>query len=252
MNDTVHIHTIGQSRKTIEDFIMNPKLQNRLNDLTKLKTSKCKRIGQYLNMWIGDYLVRYGNTQKFDRSKFMVLATQRATGKIVGAAGVILRRKTVYVDFICSTVKTVGSRMMHLIERIGKRRGKTGVELVSAPKATGFYTKRGYRRGPLSKTDATRSAAVKRYKNTAAALKHINPANINTNPMRFIDNIRHAAKGFTVDDGFMRKHFPHPIIFYDYLTKAAPGQYKRGFRGKLYLDKNELKHGLPKYSARFA
>ncbi|NBX51583.1 GNAT family N-acetyltransferase, partial [bacterium] len=244
MNKSISIRTIGQTNKSLENFVKNPKLMNRLHDLTKLKKTSCKRVGSYLHRWIGDYLVQYGNDQKLDRSKFMVLATDRSTGKIVGAAGVILRRRSVFVDFICSSVKTVGSRMMHLIERIGKRRGKKGVELVSVPQATGFYIKRGYRRGPLTKTNASRANAVTRYKHAANAWKKLNPTNMHDKPHRFVDAIRQAARMFP--DTVMKKHFSSPAAFYAYLNQVAPGQYKRGFRGKMYLNNNEFKYGLPK------
>lgn len=250
MNPSIYIRTIGQTKKSLEDFIMNPKLMDRLNDFTKLGKTTCRRIGSYLHKWTGNYLVRYGNEQKLDRSRFMVLATDRSTGKIVGAAGVILRRTTVYVDFICSSVKTVGSRMMHLIERIGKRRGKKGVELVSVPKATDFYIKRGYRRGPLTKTNSSRANAMKRYKNAANAWKKLDLKNLHENPQRFAATLKEATRSFPPQ--VMRKHFASPTAFYRYLDQVAPGQWKRGFRGKLYLNKNEFAYGLPKYSARFA
>jgi hypothetical protein len=60
MNKSISIRTIGQTNKSLENFVKNPKLMNRLHDLTKLKKTSCKRVGSYLHRWIGDYLVQYG------------------------------------------------------------------------------------------------------------------------------------------------------------------------------------------------
>lgn len=118
--------------------------------------------GLYLEHWIlGSLASGTGKTTLF-------VAYDAADPKfpLAGIAGVEVRSDSMHVEVLCSWIKGAGRKLMREVELAAYLLGKKAVDLVSVPRAAGFYRKIGFVRGPYGVSPARRNAARKRFKAT--------------------------------------------------------------------------------------
>ncbi len=77
----------------------------------------------------------------------------------VGAASCLVRRNSIYIDYMCSARRGTGRAMMKFIEEEALFLQKQHIELVSMEDAIPFYEKLGFVRGPIGNTVQKRTKA---------------------------------------------------------------------------------------------
>lgn len=198
---------------------------------------ECQGIGNYMELWIMEYFqwIRNGGPTS---TKFMVYAT--VAGELCGLAGCVVRPESIYIDFMCSIKKGMGTMMLERIQREGVRLGKRGVELVSVPDAVRFYTRQGFKRGPLPHT-RTNTDEKKRFR----IVQRFDPLKKN-GLMNALVKSRQEFQG-KYDGPTLAKYFPNVLQYYDFIRDLQRRNLRRAFRRKIFINEDELQHALPKF-----
>jgi hypothetical protein len=166
---------------------------------------------------------------------FFAIEDARIIGIVIGS----LRQNSVFVDVIISKKKGTGRALMEAVVEYGAAHGKHGVELTSTPEAHGFYKRIGFRRGPLG----IESKNIKRAKSLYSRVEHDVRDLPRSTPQKVIDRLESSRSSAMKD---LVKSIPNrdKAIWYAY---SALG-HKKAFGSKMFINKNEQRYSLPKYS----
>lgn len=181
-------------------------------------------------------IIGYWRTKRGDVERVLFFAIER--GSIVGMSIGTLRPHTVFVDVIVSKKKGAGKALMEAALEFGHQHGKRGVELTSTPEAHGFYKRIGFRRGPLG----IDSKNIKNAKSLFSRVEH---------------GVYHDLPRTTGHQQIINRLESSRSSAMKRLTNSTPNatwyaysalDHKKAFGGKMFLNKNEVRKALPKYS----